>query len=99
MSVFAGLSGDEISLPKKKIAEKQAAEEEPVRKATSALDDLLGGKPRGIEQKGRKPTFLEQMMSKPGGKGHSSGAYSAYLSPKRPDVEIFTTLLTVFFKN
>ncbi|XP_065065878.1 fas-binding factor 1-like isoform X1 [Rhopilema esculentum] len=86
-----GLSGDEITLPTKKIAEKQAAEEEPVRKATSALDDLLGGKPRGIEQKGRKPTFLEQMMSKPGGKGHSSDlpieTESPITSPREKEVK------------
>ena len=79
MSLFCiytlGLSDDESVSPTKKPSKKVVEDSEPVRKATLALDDLLGGKSKSKESKGRKPTFLEQMMSKNTGKRQSAGWY------------------------
>jgi len=59
-----GLSEDESSSPRKKPLKSIVDDAEPTRSAAAALDDLLGGKSKVKESKSRKPTFLEQMMSK-----------------------------------
>ena len=72
MSIL-GLSDDESSSPKKRPTKKQVEDAEPTRKAASALDDLLGESSKVKESKSRKPTFLEQMMSKSTTKRNSFG--------------------------
>ena len=72
---YIGLSEDESSSPKKKPLESIVDDAEPTRSAAAALDDLLGGKSKVKESKSRKPTFLEQMMSKGTTRKNASGAF------------------------
>lgn len=53
---------------------------EPSRKAAAAFDDLLGGKSKGKDSKSRRPTFLEQMMSKNTVKRAGVGAFVSLLA-------------------
>lgn len=69
-----GLSDDDGGSPVKRPVRNVTDGSEGVRKATAALDDLLGAKSKANESKERRPTRLEQIMAKGSSSRKNSGS-------------------------